>query len=80
MGVRAVVPPDAGSRTFVRLVALSTPMPISTTTPTPIHIAGTFNKYAPIASPVIRMMKPMRYVANDDIVSPFVEDEVPGRQ
>jgi hypothetical protein len=38
-----------------------------TTTPTPIHVAGTFSRYAAKASPTIRMMKPIRYVANVDI-------------
>jgi hypothetical protein len=27
------------------------------------------SKYAPNASPTIRMMNPMRYVANEDIIS-----------
>jgi hypothetical protein len=28
---------------------------------------GTFRRYAPNASPTIRMRKPMRYVANEDM-------------
>jgi hypothetical protein len=56
-----------GSRGFVRLVAMSTPSPIKTITPTSIHIAGTLSRYAAIPNPIIRMMKPIRYVAKDDI-------------
>jgi hypothetical protein len=51
----------------VRLVAISTPRPIKTMTPTMIHMDGTFNRYAAIANPMTRMMKPSRYVANEDI-------------
>jgi hypothetical protein len=36
------------------------PMPIITITPTAIHIVGTLSRYAAIASPRIRMMKPIR--------------------
>jgi hypothetical protein len=36
-------------------------------TPTAIQAVGTFNKYAPNASPTIRMRNPMRYVANEDM-------------
>src|ERR1051326_3055010 len=36
--------PAAGSRIFVRLVALSTPIPNSTMTPTPIHVLGMLSK------------------------------------
>src|SRR3954469_6473264 len=56
-----------GSRGFSCLVAIHTPMPISTMTPTRIHCVGTLSKYAAMASPTMRMMKPMRYVAKDDM-------------
>jgi len=56
-----------GSRIFVRLVALKTPTPISTITPTPIHIEGMFNNTAAAASPTIKIKKPMRYVPKADI-------------
>src|SRR5687767_12767525 len=63
-----------GSRGFVRDVAMRIPIPSSTTTPTRIHVGGTFSRYAAIPSPIIRMMKPTRYVPNDDIaVSRMVE-------
>jgi len=61
--------PTDGSRIFVRLVALSTPIPISTIMPTAIHVPGTFSKYAASASPAVRMMNPMRYDAKEDMVS-----------
>ncbi len=38
------------------------------TTATTIHICGTLRRYAPIATPTIRMMKPMRYVAKEDMI------------
>jgi hypothetical protein len=60
--------PD-GSRSLVRLVALRMPIPISTMTPTPIHIEGTLSKYAPNASPTVRIKNPMTYDANDDMTS-----------
>ena len=43
------------------------PIPISTMTPTPIHMAGALSRYAAIANPRIRMMKPIRYVPNEDM-------------
>src|SRR6185369_13965350 len=58
-----------GSRIFVRLVALRTPIPTSTITPTPIHIDGTLRRYAAIPSPRIRIRKPTRYVVNDDMMT-----------
>ena len=63
--------PDVGSRIFVRLVALSTPAPTRTMMPTTIHVAGILSKYAAPASPTMRIKYPMRYVANDDIISGF---------
>src|SRR5262245_32210930 len=56
-----------GSRSLVRLVALKIPIPMRTMTPTPIQVLGTFNRYAPNASPTVRTRKPTRYEANDDI-------------
>ena len=44
LGGRVDVVVSAGSRIFVRLVALSTPMPMRTIAPTPIHIAGTLSR------------------------------------
>jgi hypothetical protein len=44
LGGRVLALGGAGSRIFVRLVALSTPIPIRMTTPTPIHIAGMLSK------------------------------------
>ena len=52
---------------MVRLVAISTPMPVSTTTPTPIHMGGMLIRYAANASPTIRIRKPSRYVEKEDI-------------
>ena len=60
-------PGGPGSLVFVRLVAERTPMPIITMTPTAIHVGGTLSRYAPAASPMIRMMKPMRYVEKEDM-------------
>src|SRR5687768_13218434 len=59
--------PVGGSRGFVRDVAIRIPRPSRTTTPTRIHVGGTFNRYAAIPSPMIRIMKPTRYVPNDDM-------------
>jgi hypothetical protein len=42
---------------------------MSTITPTAIQVVGTFKRYAPNASPTTRMMNPMRYVANEDMVT-----------
>ena len=56
-----------GSRGFSRRVAIMMPMPRSAATPTPTHTAGAFSRIAAIASAMMRMMKPMRYVAKDDI-------------
>jgi hypothetical protein len=56
-----------GSFIFPRVVAISTPIPTRMIAPTRIHIEGTFNRYAAIARPTIRMKKPMRYVPNEDI-------------
>jgi hypothetical protein len=50
-----------------RVVAINTPIPIITMAPTTIHMVGTLSRYAAIASPTIRMMKPMRYVAKEDM-------------
>ncbi len=60
LGGRVVAVGAAGSRIFVRLVALSTPIPIRITTPTPIHIVGTLSKYAAKPSPPIRIKNPTR--------------------
>jgi hypothetical protein len=46
---------------------MSTPIPMSTITPTAIQAVGTLRRYAAIANPTIRMRKPMRYVANEDM-------------
>src|SRR3954470_16391964 len=58
-------PGGGGSRGRVRLVAIKTPIPMRTMMPTAIQEVGTFRRYAPNASPTIRMRKPMRYVANE---------------
>ena len=60
-------PGGGGSRGRVRLVAIKIPIPRRTMMPTAIQLVGTFNKYAAIASPTMRTMKPMRYVAKEDI-------------
>ena len=52
---------------MVRLVAMRMPMPISTIAPTAIHMVGTLRRYAAIANPTIRMMKPIRYVPKEDM-------------
>jgi hypothetical protein len=44
-------------------------MPRSTIIPTTIQVWGTLSKYAPNASPTIRMMNPIRYVAKEDIIN-----------
>src|SRR5688572_5137319 len=56
-----------GSRGFVRDVAMRIPIPSRTTTPTRIQVGGTFNRYAAIPNPMMRIMKPTRYVPKDDI-------------
>jgi hypothetical protein len=43
------------------------PIPIRTMTPTAIQEVGTLRRYAPNASPAIKMRKPMRYVAKEDM-------------
>jgi hypothetical protein len=37
-------------------------------TATTIHIWGTLRRYAAIATPTIKMMNPMRYVAKEDML------------
>lgn len=54
---------------MVRLVAVMTPMPSATMTPTVIQTGGTSNRKAAIARPRTRMMNPMTYVVNEDIVT-----------
>jgi hypothetical protein len=49
-----------GSRSLVRLVALRIPIPRRTMTPTPIHVVGTFRRYAAKASPTVNTRKPIR--------------------
>jgi hypothetical protein len=46
---------------------MRTPIPRRTMIPTAIQLVGTFSRYAAKASPTVRMMKPMRYVAKEDI-------------
>lgn len=60
-------PGGGGSRGLVRLVAIKIPIPNRMMIPTTIQDVGTFSRYAPIASPTVTMMKPMRYVANEDM-------------
>src|ERR1051326_5238930 len=60
-------PGGGGSRGRVRLVAIKIPIPSRTMMPTTIQFVGTLRRYAAIASPTMRTMKPMRYVANEDI-------------
>src|SRR5688500_13644108 len=49
-----------GSLVFVRLVPVRMPIPISTITPTPIHVGDTPTRYAATARPRMSTMKPTR--------------------
>src|SRR4051812_50027081 len=53
------------------------PIPTRQITPTAIHIEGTPAKWAPSASPMTRMMKPMRYTPNEDDI-PTSCFQIPG--
>ena len=44
LGGRVVVFVSAGSRIFVRVVAVKTPMPMNTITPTAIQVVGTLSR------------------------------------
>src|SRR5262245_5982339 len=57
-----------GSLGFVRLVAINTPIPSRTITPTTIQVVGTFSRYAANDSPTMRMRNPIKYVENEDTV------------
>ena len=53
---------------MVRLVAIRTPSPSKTITPTTIQVVGTFSRYAANDSPMMRMTNPIKYVENEDTV------------
>lgn len=53
---------------MVRLVAVMTPIPSATITPTVIQTGGTSSRKAAMPSPRTRMMNPMTYVVNEDMV------------
>jgi hypothetical protein len=66
---RLLQPDPGGSFIFVRLVAVMTPMPSATITPTAIQRVGTSSMYAAMASPRTRMTKPTTYVAKLDMMA-----------
>jgi hypothetical protein len=60
---------DDGSLCLVVVTPVRTPSPTITTTPTPIHCAGTCSKKAPIARPTISTIKPTIYSPKDIALS-----------